>query len=209
MALKIKIKPQLPKKADIYSFVDKYFGYLVTVIVFLVLLFGMTQVIIPSWQKIRGVDVLNTKELQAELDESSAFLSELKAMRDEYDKVDYSNIKRIERLLPRGLDKERLFLQLQTFGDDLGLTVTAITITGNEATTNATRRQTSTVVDTTSRVQEAVITVTIQGLANYEDFKKLLHAIESYSPVLELTSVQYPPAAAGNSFTFTTYYLSE
>lgn len=202
------MKVAIPKKDELYGLVDKYFGVIAIVLVFIILVVGLTQFVMPLWKQVREVDVLNVQQTQEELDEAQLFLSQLRQMRNKYEDISYADIQRLQNVLPHGLDKKVLFLQLQEFGKDNDLEVTSLGISGGATGLTDTRRQASTQATDAARVEQAIITMSVNGLETYQSFKDFLTNVEQYAPILELTSIQYPLATTSATFSFTTYYLS-
>lgn len=202
------------KKNELYGFVDKNFTYLVVMVVVIIVFLFTYFLIVPTWKEIRDVNVLELQQKQDRLTQLQQLSSELKTMRDKYAKVDYNDIQRIETILPKGFDKQRMYLQLEQFGAQSGFTVTSISIEerlANSGTASSRRTaQTGATSDSSvGGVEEVSIAMTISGVDSYDAFKKFLTLIESYAPMMTLSTIDYPVSQSGFSFTLTTYYLSE
>jgi len=204
------------KKNELYNFVEKNFTYLAVGLVIIVIFFFTYFLIVPTWKEIRDVSVLELQQKQTRLTEMQKFLSQLKTMRDTYAEIDYNDIQRLETVLPKGFDKQQLFLQIQQFAEQSGFPATSITF--NEklaATTSSTSRRNSqsaqqaTGVVAGGEVQEVTINITVQGVATYDSFKQFLTSIEGFGPILTLSSIDYPVSSSAFSMSLTTYYLSE
>jgi len=202
------------KKNDLYGFVDKNFTYLVVVIVVAIVFLFTYFLIVPTLKEIRDVNVLELQQKQDRLTEMQQLSSELKTMRDKYTQVNYNDIQRIETILPKGFDKQRTFLQLEQFGAQSGLTVTSISIEEHLTTAGTTSSRRTTQTDTSTDsfvggVEEVSISMTVAGVDSYDGFKQFLSIIESYAPLMTLSSIDYPISSKGLSLTLTTHYLSE
>lgn len=202
------------KKSSIYDFVEKNFIYLVVGLAVIILFVFINFLIAPTWRQIREVNVLELEQEQQRLLEAQKFLSDLKVMRDKYASVNYYDIQRLETVLPKGLDKEKLALQLENFGTDAGFTVTRISIEERVATTGTTtsRRATPQMTGATTKdvsdINQANINLEISGVDTYTAFKNFLTYLERYAPILRLSSISYP-IKSQFSVILTTYYLSE
>lgn len=202
------------KKNELYSFVDKNFSYLVAACIVVVVFLFTYFLIVPTWKEIRDVSVLELEQKQDRLTEMQKFLSELKTMRDKYTQIDYNDIQRLETVLPKGFNKQKLFLQLEELVTQKGLTVSSIAFIEHlaAASSSTSRRNSQTVTDSsasTGGVEQVDISLTVQGVSTYDSFKEFLTSIESFGPMLTLASVDYPVSSTALSITLTTYYLSE
>ena len=204
------------KKNELYNFVDKNFIYLAIGLVIIVIFFFTYFLIVPTWKDIRDVSVLELQQKQTRLTEMQKFLSELKTMRDTYAEIDYNDIQRLETVLPKGFDRQQLFLQIQQFAEQSGFPATSITFNEKLAATSSTSRHNSqnaqsgsSVVSTGGDIEEVTINITVQGITTYDSFKQFLTSIESFGPMLTLSTIDYPVSSSAFSFSLTTYYLSE
>ncbi|MFA5030703.1 MAG: hypothetical protein WC495_03880 [Patescibacteria group bacterium] len=204
------------KKNELYNFVDKNFIYLAIGLVIIVIFFFTYFLIVPTWKDIRDVSVLELQQKQTRLTEMQKFLSELKTMRDTYAEIDYNDIQRLETVLPKGFDRQQLFLQIQQFAEQSGFPATSITFNEKLAATSSTSRRNSqnaqsggSVVSTGGDIEEVTINITVQGITTYDSFKQFLTSIESFGPMLTLSTIDYPVSSSAFSFSLTTYYLSE
>jgi|GEM_PF-6416394 len=204
------------KKNELYSFVDKNFIYVVIVSVVIVVFFFTYFFIVPTWKDIREVNVLELGQKQDQLTQLQSFLSQLKSMRDRYAQIDYNDIQRIDSILPKGFDKQQLFLQLEQLGTQNNLEVTSITFSDRLASgaTPSSRRTSQSATSATSTssvgsVEQVSVTMRINGIDSYDAFKKFLLSVEAFGPILTISSIEYPVSSKSYDVTLTTYYLSE
>lgn len=206
-------------KNTLFEIADKYFMYLALFFVLIIVGLGINYFVLPIWRDVRSVDAVKVQAQQKELDDLNSYIVELKRMRDQYATVDFSDIKRLEAVLPRSFDKQKIYLQIQDFVAQSDLSLTSLNIAAaNESagTGQASRRATNTSTTNTaatqeasSRVQAVTIEVGVNGIDTYQKFKHFMTLIEQEAPLLNLKSVTYPVSGASVNFSLQSYYLSE
>jgi hypothetical protein len=200
------------KKEAVLGFVNKYFVFLTFVIVLLVVAIGVSQLIYPLWNEVQAVDVRRADEKEKELKEAQNFETQLKQMRDKYQQIDYNDIRRLDAALPKSLNRETLFLTMQNFGKAYGFSVRQVDIsTATTATAPEDSRRSTTSTQNGSsiaQIKRVNITISLDGVESYQDFKQLLRNIETHVPILTLQSVSYP-IEGSVKLNLTSYYLDQ
>jgi hypothetical protein len=208
----MKLKLKFINKEEALGFINKYFVFLAFAIGILVVGIGVSQFLYPLWNEVQGVDIKRADQKQTELSQAKDFEAQLKIMRTKYQEIDYNDIRRLDVVLPKGLDKEKLFLTMQNFGKNSGFTVSTVTISTVDATTSTSETRRSSEVAQTetavAQIRQVGISISVNGVTNYSDFKKLLQDIETHAPLLTLRTVEYPSIGTIN-MELTSYYLDQ
>lgn len=202
---------------QINRFLNQYYRYLVWCLVILVLIIGIFTLLLPQYHRLNDTGIFENKEAESNLAERENYLADLRNMQQSYDDLEIRAWRSLDNILPKEGDVYLLFAQMETLARDNGLILSSINIndglnTDTDAQTKASKTAKTTATTNTSiadNIKTVNISLNLEGINSYENFKLFLDSIENNARILDIKSLSYSPEKSTYTVTLSTYYLYE
>lgn len=170
-----------------------------------------------QWYSIAEYKQQEQQDLNIQLNQRQEQLNELVALQQAYTAVNDERVHYAERVLPIGLNPPEMISRLEYLGQQANVKISSIDIVnGDSATPTTTKSKTpadQATPDTTQtfsqdsvRTGNITMNVTLNN-AGYTELKNFLDALESFTPVLDLQTVQYTIDTQTFALQLRTYYI--
>ncbi|MBU2229331.1 type 4a pilus biogenesis protein PilO [Patescibacteria group bacterium] len=202
-------------KNKVFSFIVKYFRFILGAVVVLLLVLSTYLIILPKYKQIADEGYLDYEQKQQTLEAKKNELRELQKLQEELSQITTVEMERLERILPSSKDIPDIFLQMESLARESGLTVSRVSIaetSGRSSNSNSSAAKNSeTNVNQAGGIQTITISLSVEGNTTYDSLKILLDNIEDNMRIVDLDSLSYsPPETEGDSsfsVNLATYYL--
>ncbi|MDP3964773.1 MAG: type 4a pilus biogenesis protein PilO [bacterium] len=212
------ITSQIQKTVLYYFFKNPKF--IIGGIIVLVLLLGWSIFLAPKYESIQNQGLLDYDKKQDTLTQRQSYLSQLQELADEYRAIDQAAVENVNQVLPSEQQLPELFVMLEAFAEDAGLTVERITLTPQGRVQAAAQSrgavgedgqsetiESSTLADPTQVGEIGIVMGISVTDFSYAQFKNLMQSIEQNIRLFDLNTVNYAPGTQSFVLNMTTYYL--
>lgn len=184
---------------NILSIFNRYYIAIVIVAVLLVLACGYWFFVKSTVDKIRVVGVADIENKQLVIDQQTRTIEKLKKLKNQYDSINYSQLKSMQSILPRQEEIPYIILKLKQLIADDGLTLQSIE-------TVPFTNSPSAKIAAVPVIQKLNISVSFKNLDTYVALKNFLDQLSSSVPFFELNALSYSPGSGSYTLNLTTYY---
>lgn len=170
-------------------------------------------VVSPQWQRVgpgRELDIAALEETQQARDR---YLTQLKTLKANYEKISQTDIALLARALPTTQAVPELIQQLEAMGRESGLEVASVNIAEvSEARGGSTKQQLQQEVSggAAKAVDKSVKQLNVQLQVNtdrYDRFRQFLSALQTNDRILDIDSYLFASDQDVQSISVKTYYL--
>lgn len=194
----------------INQFLNEYYKYLLWIIVVIIIFIGYFLFISPQYKTLQDTGLFEQREAETILSERQQNLSDLKQMRQAYDTLEIRTWRSLNNILPKESEIYLLFAEMETFARNNNLDLTSININANAAIASpADTKADAKAANIPGSIKAIDISVNIDGINSYENFKLFLDNIENNIRILDVKSMSYSPEKTQYTLSFTTYYLPD
>lgn len=204
-------------KNNINIFLNRYFGAIAIFAAVIVLILGNLFLVWPKYKQI--TDDIRSAEKKESLNYSKRqkYLSQLKELKAEYKKINQDDIKKIEIMLPKTNNKEKLLAQIEKIILKNGFLLKDLRVEDvNDKQKKAVVAKKNMSADTSKGLIKPVGKVNIKKVkinmnvigADYKGFKKLLGVIENNLRLMDITSLSFSPGGGSVSLEMYAYYVN-
>ncbi|MFA6552984.1 MAG: type 4a pilus biogenesis protein PilO [Patescibacteria group bacterium] len=186
-------------KNNIKSIVNRYFIAIVIVGVLLILAGGYWFFVKNTVDKIRVVGIADLENKQLTIDQQQRALDKLKKLRDQYEALDYDQLKQMQAILPHEAELPYVVMKLKQVIIDNGLELDSIDSGSFTSVTSA-------AATPAPAIRKLNISVSFKGIESYGALKNFLDQLSNTVPFFELNALSYIPGASAYSLNLTTYY---
>lgn len=140
-------------------------------------------------------------DLQAQLqayNDRRITLERLEALSERYNELTTVQLRQLDSVLPSESEIPHIMIELKNFVSEHNLSLVKLETGPLKAVTAGETAHTA--------VRTLNITLTIDGIASYFQFKNFLDSISTQLPLMELHSLTYLPSTTSYSFNLTLYY---
>lgn len=156
-------------------------------------------------------------EKEAEISSLNSKIRQLEKMKDSYEEIDKIDLDKIDSILPDVLGKDKLLSEIESLILKNGLLLTSLQIEEvkevkkvispeGETSANLPGTAAQEKKNKLTNVGKIKINVDLAG-TNYDNFKKILKAIEDNLRLLDIAKIQFNPDANKTSLEIFAYYL--
>ena len=130
-----------------------------------------------------------------------AQLQDLEQLIANYQRINQTDVERLEKILPTEQDIAGLFAQLQVLTDEHGFSLESVNI-------NQESEQPGPSANAAAGIKKLTITINVVG-PSYPAFKALLDSVEYNLRLLDVNAVYFSPETNNYSVNLFTYYFSD
>jgi Tfp pilus assembly protein PilO len=192
-------------KQQINNLLNKYFKWVILLVVVFILITGYFWVVKPKYEETMA-------SLEERLDlEKQEYLSKKKKMQKieklamTYNEINDRKIKRVNHLLPTDYSYESLFTEINALVSNNGMLLTDIGIKESEAKDSDEKGAEK---DLPNLIKITEIEVEVMGV-NYSGLKNLLSDFENNLRLLDITGVNFDPGSSSVSLVMQTYSFNK
>lgn len=186
-------------RTQFHTLLNRWYRWIAAVVLVVVLLLGWVVFLQDGYRELRDSGIGGYQATVERLNDRQAHLDQLRTMEKEYSQLEQERLRHIDYVLPQTLDATAVIADLSTFAATAGVRVMNIDVV-----------RSSEVAATDSIVRTAVITLNVQTTdGSYDQLKRLLSALETYTPVLDLETLSYTPGNTSYALQLRTYYRED
>lgn len=194
-------------------FLNRYFNAVVFAFSLIIIIFGLLIFVKPKYENVKN-DISRTKETETvEYLKQSARLNELKKIKESYDKINQEDIKKLDLMVPMGLDKEELLAQLEKIILQNGLLFSNLAVKeAGEKSPPADKlvlikeSAAASNLSSSGEIKSLNISLPLAGLS-YEGLKNVLEVFQNNLRLMDINHLSYDPGGQTINLEITTYYI--
>lgn len=202
-------------KNNLILLLSRYFTAIVLIFSLIVIILGLIIFIKPKYETVKN-EISKTKETDtAEYLKQSALLEELKKIKESYDKINQDDVKKLDLMVPNGLDKEELLAQLEKIMNKNGLLYSTLAVkdagaasTPTEKSGKEEQKAPAKVSSGQGEIKSVSISLPFSGVS-YSGFKNILEIFQNNLRLMDIKNLSYKPGLTGAdiSFEIVAYYV--
>lgn len=194
---KIKVK-----NSQLQIMLARYYKIITLGVVILLFVSSYYFIFEPQYIQLSQGGEYNLQTLKIELAEKQKYFQDLKALINNYKKIDEQDLEKLEKLLPYEKDIAGLFVQMQNLAQSNNLLISDLSI--NDAASD-------TLSPNLANVKKLNISLNLIGATDdsYEEVKKFLKSLEENLRLFDVVGVYFAPKSPTYSLNILTYYLAE
>lgn len=196
---------RLPIASSI-RFIQRHIFNVGIIMAALVLLVGYLSVVAPRLQTVQNLGGLTYNQKVKVLETQQKYLDDLKTLHVRLQDISYSDIARLDKVIPKGKDIPGIFRQMQAFAAEAKMELLSVSVADGGAVPASSDGRGS------SNLRSLSVSVVLGGMLDYQGMKQFLDIVSRQAPILDLTAVAN--SAAGSvpqtvyNFTFRSYYMT-
>lgn len=203
-------KEEMMQKINI--FLARYFNWLLVLVVLIVIVAGSFFILKPKYDYITELKKGNESGQEQEYSARRLYLNKIKSLIEAYNKVNPSDVEKINFILAERDVPEELFTQIESLTKENGLLLESLKIEpAEEAVKSAGVSLTKKVEKTSSlpaEIGKMKGTLSVVGV-DYFSLKSLVSALENNLMVMDITNLNFKPDASSAELVFYAYYLKK
>lgn len=188
-------------------FIQRHIFSVGIVMAALVLLVGYLAVIAPRLRTVKNLGGLHYSQKEKFLKTQNTYLADLNTLRMRLQDISYSDIARLDKVIPKGKDIPGIFRQMQAFAAEAKMELMSVSVSDGAALPPGADGKGS------ANLRTLTVSVVLAGALDYTGTKDFLEVVSRQAPILDLTAITN--ATAGNtsattySFSFRSYYVTQ
>lgn len=169
-------------------------------------------VVMPQWSRVGAGKELDVAAMESTLQERESYLSQLKALRTNYEKIPQEDISLLSRILPTDRAVPELMQQLEAMSRESGVGLSSVNLSDVVETRASARQQLQQEVSgaPAAVIDKSIKQITVQlqiETSQYDRFKQFLNALQSNDRILDVESYLFSTDQEIQTITAKTYYL--
>lgn len=172
----------------------------------LVLLVGYLAIVAPRLRSVKNLGGLNYNQKVKTLEVQKQYLADLETLHLRLQDISYSDIARLDKVIPKGKDIPGIFRQMQAFAAEARMELLSVSVSDGTPLPPGADGKGSTKLHTLS------VSVVLGGALDYQGLKQFLDIVSRQAPILDLTAITNSAAGAAApttySFAFRSYYMT-
>jgi len=183
----------------------KYYKLITALVVILIFVASYYFIFEPQYILLSQGGEYNLQTLKRDLAEKKKYFQDLKALVNNYKKIDKDDIEKLDKILPYEKDIAGLFVQFQNLAQKNNLLLSDISI--NDAIPDLEIPKVSNDVS----VEKLNISINLFGSKenSYKEVNNFLNSLEENLRLFDVIGVYFAPDSPNYSINILTYYLTE
>ena len=183
----------------------KYFNYFLLLLIVIFFVSCYFLLFKPKQEKINKIENIKIFEGTETYEKNSEYLKRIENLVAKYDSISDEDKRKINLMLPYGLDYPQLFAQVENLVESNGFELNRVTLSRLNSKGNKVGEAKQGDFDFIKKVN---ISITINGVNNFSDYKRMLNMFYSNLLLMDISSISYSSDMCGTySIDLTTYYL--
>lgn len=187
-------------------FIQRHIFTVGLIVAALVLLFGYLFFVAPRLRTVKDLGGLNYNQKVENLKTQQQYLADLQTLHVRLQDISYTDIARLDKVVPKGKDIPGIFRQMQAFAGEANMELLSVAVSDGAALPPGTEGKGS------ANLHTLTVSVVLGGALDYQGLKDFLNIVSRQAPILDLTSITNSAAGASTpttyNFTFRSYYLT-
>lgn len=194
-------------------FLIRYFKWLVIFSAFIIIVVGYVFLLKPKYDYVNKLAEDNRFVEEQKYSERQQYLEKMNNLIEVYNKVDSSDIKKVDSILTTRNVPEELFSQMESIVEKNGLLLTFLTIESAEEENRknsgiAIADNRSAAIALPPEIGRVEATLSVEGI-DYFSLKNLLAAMENSLMLMDVTNLDFRLEDGSADLSFYTYFLKK
>lgn len=188
-------------------FIQRHIFTVGLIVATLVLLVGYLAFVAPRLRTAKNLGGLNYNQKVKNLETQQKYLDDLKTLHVRLQDISYTDIARLNKVIPKGKDIPGIFRQMQAFAAEANMELFSVAVSDGAPLPPGVDGKGS------ANLHTLTVSVVLGGALDYQGLKDFLNIVSRQAPILDLTAISNSAAGASTpttySFTFRSYYLTQ
>lgn len=189
-------------KLKIYSFIARWFNWLIISTVVLIFVGGFFFLLWPKYKEIKAEAELSGSAKEDEFWQKKKQLNKIKEIKKSFAEISKEDVAKIKSMLPEESGEDALLADLESVTTKNGLILVNLQTEKKVADTG----KSSEVGGLPREIGKIKIFMDVVGV-DYENLKNILSIMENNLRVIDITKLDFSPAESKVSFEALAYYL--
>jgi uncharacterized protein (UPF0333 family) len=200
-------------KQIINMFLARYFNWLLVLIVLIMVVAGGIFILKPKYEEVAKLTKNNEFGQEQEYSIRRQYLDKVKNLIKIYNKVDRSDVEKVNYILAERYIQEEIFSEVQSLVEKNGLLLEALKIEPVEEVkkpsgVNLTKKIETAAISLPAEIGRTKVTLSIVG-ADYFSLKSLISTMENNLALMDIISLDFDPGSSSAELVFYTYHLKK
>lgn len=184
------------KSQKLTGFLERYYRIITLLSLTAVAIFGY-YILAPKYEEVGLGGQYSITTLTREKQQKQRYLQELKELVGNYQRINQTDIDKLNQILPKDKDIAGLFVQLQALSRENGFILSSVNINQEPVKSSKSGAK--------DEIRKLNISLNLIG-SDYQSLKRLLEAIEYNLRLFDVNAVYFSPGVPRYSINLFTYY---
>ena len=188
-------------------FIQRHIFAVGIIVAGLVILFGYLFFVAPRLRNVKNLGGLSYNQKVKTLETQKKYRDDLQTLHIRLQDISYTDIARLNKVIPKGKDIPGIFRQMQAFAVEAKMELLSVAVSDGAALPAGSDGKGS------ANLRTLTVSVVLGGALDYQSLKEFLNTVSRQAPILDLTAISNSAAGSATpttySFSFRSYYVTQ